>query len=467
MAKEIKEAGLYALSNSRVSIGLYPKFTWSIKGMCGVLCAGFGGSTLYCGYKSNGRGAFFSFIGALMSGYSYVKLDERDIKAQERHAKVLGATKQSSPNGLSVAPSTVTLKDSTDSVTSCHGRSSAELFNRSRTDNSTWIVEGFMKLGMVNLLVAGGGVGKSIIMVQIALAVAKGTRPEFLPEDCSVSIRQSVKYYRLEDFGDELEGKYGNGKVLHNSSIEWFLPEDLPSSTLVDFVEHIKALADSLTEDTVVFIDPATKLDGYKHIEFIKGVEEAMTIAKARNVTLTIIGTVHLDEIKDWSLLTNCDIKGGDKGLQQAGSVTALRRERTNVEEYRFLQCLKEPKGSPKPFNGDVLVMRKVHEQLDDSNKYLHFEFDSIKPEVQARPEKPKAQPSVETFSVVAPIRKAPNQKVTPDVELIIMEGNTQGLSAKDIKKEVKKKTHINISEKTISRHIRRVTNQSMIQEIV
>ena len=328
-----------------------------------------------------------------------------------------------------------------------NGRSSFELFNRPRTENATWIVCGYMKVNQVNLIVAGSGVGKTNIMVQIALAVAQGIRPEFLPEDCSVSVRQSVKYYRLEDFDDELQGKYGNGKVFHNSSIEWFLPEHLPSLTLVGFVEHIKVLAASLTEDTVVFIDPATKLDGYKHTEFIKGVEEAMAIAKARNITLTIIGTVHLDEIKDWSVLTNCDIKGGDKGLQQAGSVTALRRERTNVEEYRFLQCLKEPKGSPKPFNGDVLVMRMVHEQLDDSNKHLYYQYDCIKPEVQARPEKPKAVDSSSALTPVLTSPTPPNQKVTPEIGKKIEE-----MLAKDIKVS-KIASKVRLSEKTIRRY--------------
>ena len=85
-----------------------------------------------------------------------------------------------------------------------------------------------------------------------------------------------------------------------------------------------------------------------------------MAIAKKRNVTMTIVASAHIDEIKDWTLLSNCDIQGGDTGLQQAGSVTAIRRERTNLEQFRFLQSLKEPKGSPKPFNGDVLVCKKV-----------------------------------------------------------------------------------------------------------
>ena len=133
-------------------------------------------------------------------------------------------------------------------------------------------------------------------------------------------------------------------------------------------------------------------------------------------------------------VLTNCDIKGGDKGLQQAGSVTALRRERTNVEEYRFLQCLKEPKGSPKPFNGDVLVMRKVHEQLDDSNKQLYYQYDSIKPEVQARPEKPKVQTDgVSSTEASSEAPMAPNQKATPEVARKIEEMLARGMSANKI----------------------------------
>ena len=140
-----------------------------------------------------------------------------------------------------------------------------------------------------------------------------------------------------------------------------------------------------------------------------------------------------------------------DKGIQQAGSVTALRKERTNVEEYRFLQCLKEPKGSPKPFNGDVLVMKKVHEQLDDSNKYLYYKYDSIKPEVQARPEKPKAQTDgVSSTEASSEAPMAPNQKVTPEVARKIEEMLAIGMSANKIASKLR------LSGKTISRYKKR-----------
>lgn len=445
---KIKEAGLFALGNSRVNVTLRPKFTWSIKGMCGVLCAGFGSASLYCGYNKNYRGAIFAGIGSVISGYSYYKLDERDITAQEKvfangHTSFKHSTPDKQPESQSAEPEISIF----DSRIDCKGHSSSELFKHTRDDNTKWIAEGYMKVGMVNLVVAGGGVGKTIFMVQVALAVDKGCRPEFLPIGSCASARLQVVYYRLENFKDELEGKYGNGKTLKESGIKWFLPEDLPENNLNGFVDHIKALATSLTEDTLVCIDPATKLDGYKHAEFIKGADEAMAIAKDRNVTLTILGTVHLDEIKDWSVLTNCDIKGGDKGLQQAGSVTALRRERTDVEEYRFLQCLKEPKGSPKPFNGEVLVMKKVHEKLDENNKYLHYKFDCIKSEVQARPEKPKAQANANCDNKCYAPSTAPNQKVTP-----IIEKKMEQLFANNEKPSMIAKK-LGLSEKTIRRY--------------
>lgn len=282
------------------------------------------------------------------------------------------------------------------------GHSYSELFHCSTIDCSYWIVDGYMKVGLVNLIVAGSNVGKSNLMVQIALAVAKGIRPEFLPDTCKASMKLKVFYYRIEDFSSELKGKYGDGTVLCNSGIIWYLTKDLPEFTMAGFFIHLKKLAEQLTEDALVCIDPATKFADFDFAKFIRGVEGAMHIAKAREVTMTIAGVAHLDEIKDWTLLTNCDIKGGDKGIQQAGSVTAIRRERTDVETYRFLQCLKEPKGHPKPFKGEVLVCKAKDEDID-GNKYLHYQYDCVKPVTEALPLKPKAAPNSVEISTVQP----------------------------------------------------------------
>lgn len=337
------------------------------------------------------------------------------------------------------------------------GCSTEELFNRVPIENSKWVVDGYMKEGLVNLLVAGGGVGKSILMVQIAHAVAKGIRPEFLSSECCASIQLPVVFYRLEDFPGELEGKYGDGSALRNSGIRWFLPKDLLQFDLTGFIDHLKKLAATCTNDTLVCIDPATKLTGYRHSEFINGVEDAMATAKAHNITLTVLASIHLDEIKDWTVLTNCDIKGGDKALQQAGSVTALRRERTDVEIFRYLQCLKAPKGSRKPFKGEVLVCKQV-EFLDDGKKYLHYQFDCIKQEEEARPLKPKV-PLNEATNVCSRITdtpKAPNQKITPEIDQFIREEICQGKKPKEITKDIKKRFRKQMSSEYLRKYIKK-----------
>lgn len=329
-------------------------------------------------------------------------------------------------------------------------RPSSELFNRSKVDDSNWIVDGYMKVGLVNLLVAGGGVGKSILLVQIALSADLGKRPLFLPQSSRSSFKLNVVFYRMEDFSGELEGKYGGGKVLRDSHINWVLPQDLPEFSLDGFLMHLDVLSEGLKADTLVCVDPATKLPGYKHTDFINGVEAAQKKAKAKGCTLTIVASVHLDEIKDWTPLTNCDIKGGDKGLQLAGSVTALRKERTGGD-YRYIQCLKEPKGSPKPYDGKVVVMKKEQLSIDEKNWNVHFKYDSIKFESEARPLKPKTQSESDSAgsptSSAAPQKSAPNQKVTPEMEQKIKDMLGKGMKSGVIARKLQ------LSRRTICRY--------------
>lgn len=343
------------------------------------------------------------------------------------------------------------------------GRSSADLFKQSYTSIGKWIVDKYMKAGLLNFLLASSGKGKSIVLTDIAIAVDKGVRPAFLPDNCCASVKLKVVYYRLENFADELLGKYGEGKILRESSIVWFLPEDLPGKTLDGFIDHLKGVVSTLTEDTVIFVDPATKLSGYKHEAFIKGVEETMEAAKRRGITLSAVVSIHHDEIPDWKCLTPDLITGGDKGIQQAGSVTALRNERTG-NEYRFFQCLKEPKGSETPFSGDVVVCKIISESIDENNKNTYLQYVDIKPEAEALPMKPKVQatgtststaPSVGTYpitasapSVIATPKAAPNQKVTPELEKRMKEMVARGMKPGKIAKRMK------LSEKTIRRYI-------------
>lgn len=333
------------------------------------------------------------------------------------------------------------------------GRSSACLFNRQKC-SSKWVVDGYMKIGQLSFIVAGGGVGKSNLATMIAIAASKGNCPEFLPPQCKSSEKLPVFYYRLEDFDDELHGKYGQGKIFAGCDIVWYLPEDLPLSNLSSFVEHLNRVAGMLTEDALVIIDPATKLTGYTHEKFVNGVEEAMKIAKDKGYVLTVIASIHLDEINNWKPLTLGDIKGGDKAFQLAGSVIALRKERTS-DCHRFIQCLKEPKGSPKPFGGQVLVCQSLEKELDENNRYLHYQYVELKDEAYACPMKPKVQKDdVATMEQKKRSKRAPNQKLTPEAVSFIKICHTDGKKKKEILNELQRSFGLSVSERTISRTI-------------
>ena len=325
-------------------------------------------------------------------------------------------------------------------------RSTADVFNRPcGIGQKDWIVDGYAKPGQIAMIVAGADVGKSSFLTQTAKAVAKGVRPEYLPDSCSASLRQDVVYYRIEDFPDELEGKYGAGEVLKEENLKWVLPEDLGVSSLSAFLAHVKRLAGTLERNTLVCADPVTKLDGYRHEECIKGLEEAQKIAKENGITLTVIVTAHLDEINDSKHLTTEFIKGGDKGVQQAGSVIALRMEGTSGRNHRFIQCLKAPKGHPMPFPEGVLVCKYVKTQLDEDNSYLHFEFVEIKPEADARPDKPKKPKANKAGTSNASStadeklqKKAPNKKLSDEDKDEIVNLLRKGVKSPVIAKQFK-----------------------------
>lgn len=153
------------------------------------------------------------------------------------------------------------------------------------------------------------------------------------------------------------------------------------------------------------------------------------------------------------------DIKGGDKAVQLAGSVIAFRKERTG-DKYRFIQCLKEPKGSAMPFNGQVLVCELVEKTIDEENKYIYYKYKDIKDEEVARPFKPKVQSNNKIISVQK--KTAPNQKVMPEHEAFIIDSHNRGMKPKEIWKVLTERMNLDISERAVSRHVKKLKEQNL-----
>ena len=249
------------------------------------------------------------------------------------------------------------------------------------------IVPGLVEKGLVNVCLGGAGVGKSLVMRQIARVAATGERCEFMPADSEPSAKMAVLFYRMEEFSGEDERKYGAGRIFSDAGIQWRTKSDLKEFNLQGLLNDLELFAMQASEDTLICIDPITKLKDYNHEKFIAGAERIQSTAP-KGVVITFLVSAHVDEVKPWSIITSENIKGGDKLIQQAGSVFVVRKERSG-NGYRYFQVLKEPKGyAPKD---SVVVCEIVETVIDDDNKNTNMVFVDEKIEAEARPLKPKA----------------------------------------------------------------------------
>ena len=299
------------------------------------------------------------------------------------------------------------------------------------------IVPGLIVKDSTNCLVAGAAVGKSILMQQIAYSVQAGERIDFLSDREYDPTKMQVVFYRLEEYPTEYYNKYGKGDFLRKSGILWKTNSDFPVCNLNALTNDIEQYAKQATIDTLVCIDPITKLSDYNHEKFIKAVESIQKIARQKNVSLTIFFSAHLDEIPAWRVLKPGDIKGGDKLFQQCGTVFALRNEREGGSS-RFLQVIKAPKGQATPEK--VLVCDIVKTTIDDENWFTHLTYKCEKKETEALPIKPKAERTSEER------KAAKDQSMREILQGYVKDGYTALQIAKKLK--VSRKTVYNRCEK-------------------
>lgn len=310
-------------------------------------------------------------------GATYGVLEYKDNKLNAKTAK-----KESSGENKNGTPANNTPKNGTPKPFEL--KTYSQLNDGTISNPDVWFVEGFVAIGLVNWLLAGAGVGKSIFMVQIAVAVSSGTRIEFLPQDNHIPRKTQVVFYRIEVFANEYSGKYGDGKMLEESGIKWRDRNDLNAPNYQGLIDDLKLMVETISEDTLVCIDPATKLSDFDPGKFAEDAENTMERAKEKGFRLSFLCSAHLDEIAPWKPVTTVDIRGGDRLIQTAGSAFTIRKEKTD-EASRYLKSLKQPKG----YAGDnnVLVCKLV-----PGNSFAHAEYICHKSEAEALPLKPKAE---------------------------------------------------------------------------
>ena len=267
------------------------------------------------------------------------------------------------------------------------GHSYGDKVNQTFTKAST-IIPGFLERGLVHGLGGATSVGKSIYMHDIALAVGKGGRAYFLEGDV-IATKMRVVYYQLEVFPGEDNKKYGEGRIFEGADILWRTRNDLTSFTLNGLLDDIELYARQATCDTLIEIDPLSKLSDYSADVFFQRIERIQEIGGMRGFTFSFLYSFHMYELKDSSSISTVNIKGSDRTVQQSGAFYVIRNEQRG-DDYKFMQELKPMKGNPS--TRMVSVSRIVVEKIDEQNWYTHLKYVERKDLVDSIPHslKPK-----------------------------------------------------------------------------
>lgn len=267
-----------------------------------------------------------------------------------------------------------------------------QMSSRPMAEESGWLVPWYAKKGQVSGCVAGADTGKTILMIDCALATAKGEKPSFLPEGAPKADKMDVVYYRLEERAGEMRDRYGDGSVFP-ANFGWITKGDMASPTFDGLIADIAKRAERFERDTAAFVDPLSKLKNWDLAKFLTAMEEVQEKCAAKGVVVSVLFSAHTEETKPWKPLTPDMVRGGDVVIQQVGALFALRRERAG-NGFRFLQTLKVPKGEVE--NGLVDVIRFEGRKEDQPGSYTHLVHHCQKKESEALPLRTKAEKKVE-----------------------------------------------------------------------
>ena len=277
-------------------------------------------------------------------------------------------------------------------VTIVSPQSFQQMSSRPMVEESGWLVPWYAKKGQVSGCVAGADTGKTILMIDSALAVAKGEKPTFLPEGAPKADKMDVVFYRLEVRSGEMRERYGDGSVFP-ANFGWITKGDLASPTFDGLLADIAKRAEGFERDTSVFVDPLSKLKNWDLAKFLTAMEEVQDNCAARGIVVSVLFSAHTEETKPWKPLTPDMVRGGDVVIQQVGALFALRRERAG-NGFRFLQTLKVPKGEAEKDLVDVIRFDGRKEGQPGS--YTHLVHHCQKKESEALPLRTKAEKKVE-----------------------------------------------------------------------
>ena len=445
---------------TRINIDLRPKMTWSIKGLCGTLCAGLSCTSLYSGYKKDYRGSTFSGIGAALSLLAYYMLDNKESKAiekkykhEEKMARIKHPSNNDQPQDKPILSPSANDQSQDKPIMSLSaspiihiGETLNKTCNKSHDDfNSMRLVGDLVFKGDSIIIFSSDGEGKSTLAMNFCIDIASGSATSILPkkEISNSPLAQTVYYYDAELDDADIQMRYGKYGYTFPDSLR-----RIPGifNSVEDLFNDIKERVSIATTDITICVDnlsaifPSTSAKMAQ--DYFRRQMEIKDIAKSREHSVTFITVTHSTKT------TRGKVNETFYGSSYIGNLAATRIGLFPTrfgEEYKMLKVQKNRKFGK---DGNVIIIKR------EQNPYLHFEYDRTIPEAEAdaHPISIKKQNLPATNTPNRKGRKtAPHQSIFPADIIKIKEMHDDGVAINIIAKK------FNVCNKTIERHIKKI----------
>lgn len=227
-------------------------------------------------------------------------------------------------------------------------------------------------VGECGIVAASKGVGKTILMMQVAMAIAEGKPTNLWPRFGEGNHSpQKVLYYDGELARQDMFDRY---EKFHHKFPDNFQRHDRSQLQCIeDVLRDIEANEPLFTADATIVIDNVTKFLDTSQVslvnDFNKRLEAIHARTMKRDVRLTIILVVHV--------LAKNYTEGNPIQIKDIAGASNL------MNFQNFIIALETPKGRPGPLAVHVLASRSEPEpncccllQLNDpNNEYAHFTY--------------------------------------------------------------------------------------------
>ena len=290
------------------------------------------------------------------------------------------------------------------------------------------LIDPLLKYGDLVCLVSPPGVGKSILSVQIGIAVARGGAVELLPNS-SVEVPQRVFYYDGEMDDEDMADRYGKLPPIPN----------FRRISKCSFRNHYYLLKDvmeramSVHGDVTVIVDNLFSiLPLLRHNQFLvlrNGIAAIQEMKKARGEYLTVIIVCHTT--KTLKRIPTLEDVGGSANITRFVNSVVYLHQSTKAADVVFLLPLKRRYARA----AEVYLLQR------SDKGYLHFEHISTAKRSEIGDEDARPAPSDE---------QKPKSKVTEEVRKRVFELHDENLSCQKIADALKSEGFESVSKQTV-----------------